>query len=279
MKGEDQILNFDDQTKEVSDLIRNADLIFCLDYNSGGRIGRMEEVMQASHAKKIMIDHHQNPDTAFYNIIFSNPGNSSTSQLIFELIDARNDLNILDSDIGTPLYAGIMMDTGSFRFPSTSAKTHEIIGQLIKAGVKHWLVHKNIHDTNTVDRLKLVSFALLEKLTILGHFSTAYIALDQPELERFNADKGDTEGLVNQILSIKGIKLAVFFKNSDGIIKISFRSKGSIPVNELASTYFDGGGHRNASGGKFQGKINKAVEKFEQILPAFYKAHLSEFES
>lgn len=268
-EGFDKIKTFAQHEAEVVALMQEADLIFCLDYNSPGRIGKMDELLQKATGKKVMIDHHKDPAENFVDLMFSDPACCSTSQLILELMESRADLSKLDARIGTPLYAGIVTDTGSFRFSSVTSKTHYFAALLLEAGVNHASVHERIFDTNTEDKIKLVSYALLEKLTILRPFEAAYISLSQAEQDKFNAIKGDTESLVNQALSVQGVKMAVFFKESDGIIKISFRSTGSIPVNELAKEHFEGGGHLNAAGGKYVGKLAAAIDKFVTILPNF----------
>lgn len=278
MDGFDKIITLEENEEEVKQKMRDAGLIFCLDYNGSGRIGKMEELLLASNANKIMIDHHRDPDENLCELMFSDFNICSTSQMIFELIDACGDVDLIDEKIGTPLYCGIVTDTGSFRFSSTTAKTHEVAAVLITKGVKHWKVHENVFDSGSLDRLRMWSYALLEKLIVLQEFKTAYISITEAEEERFNAIKGDTEGLVNQALGIEGVKMAVFFKESEGLIKLSFRSKDSIPVNELASNHFSGGGHLNASGGKFLGKMDDAIKKFEDVLTRFYEQNKSHFE-
>ena len=153
-----------------------------------------------------------------------------------------------------------------------------IASKLLELGVEHSKVHENIYDTNSLDRVRLVSFAMLEKLVVLEDLEVAYISLTAEEQTRFKANKGDTEGLVNQALGIQGVKMAVFLKESDGIIKMSFRSQGSIPVNEMASKELRGGGHLNASGGKFVGSLDNAIEKLVTILPKFVEEYKSHFE-
>lgn len=278
MPGYENILNLDDHENEVKDHFAKADLVFCLDYNAAGRIGKLESLMEDSQAFKIMIDHHRDPDTNFCDLMFSDITSCSTCQLVYEIIDASSDLNSINETSGAPLYAGIMTDTGSFRFASTLPKTHRIVADLIERGVKNWKIHENIHDTNSLNRIQLVSYGLLEKLVIMEKYQTAYLSLTQKELERFSAEKGDTEGLVNQVLSIKGVKMAIFLKESDGIIKMSFRSKDSIPANELAKNNFSGGGHLNAAGGKFQGSMDNAIDKLVTILPAFVEENKTEFQ-
>lgn len=278
LPGYEQILNLEEHSEDVKKLFQQAELIFCLDYNSSSRIGQMESLMNDSKANKVMIDHHRDPDMDFCNLMFSDITSCSTSQLVYELIESSDDLEMLDERTGTPLYTGIVTDTGSFRFSSTSPKTHRIAASLIEHGVKHWEAHENTFDDNSLDRIKLVSYALLEKLVVNPEFKTAYISLEQKELERFSATKGDTEGLVNQALGVQGVRMAVFLKEDDGIIKISFRSKGSIPVNDLARENFSGGGHLNASGGKFVGNMQDAIKKFVTILPNFVQENKALFE-
>lgn len=271
LDGESAILNYEGHKEEIANAFQEADLIFCLDYNSTGRIGKLDEHLSQSSAKRVMIDHHRDPDLEFCDLIFSDDSKSSTAEMIYELIEAKNDSSKLNEQVGTPLYCGIVTDTGSFRFPSTSPKTLRAAAALAEAGVKHWLVYENIYDNKTEDQIRLSSYAMLEKLVIKKEYATSYIAMTQIEQQRFHAKKGDTEGLVNQALAIKGVRMAVFFKESDGLIKISFRSKGDVPVNDLARDHFEGGGHKNAAGGKFVGKMEDAIRRFESVLPQFWK--------
>lgn len=271
MQDTDTILTLDHDEEVVKDHFKKADLIFCLDYNHPTRIGKMTELLLASSAKKIMIDHHQNPDETFVDILFSDSNNSSTCQLIYEFINDLNKTDLIDHTIGTPMYCGIMTDTGSFRYPSTTARTHTIIADLINKGVNNSKIHENTFDTNSISKLKLNGFAVSEKLTILDNKTVAYIALSKQELEKYNYTKGDTEGLVNTALGIDGIKMAVFFKEDDGYVKISFRAKGDTYVNILASENFSGGGHVYASGGKFDGKLEDAITKFVTVVDNYVK--------
>jgi phosphoesterase RecJ-like protein len=276
--GFEEIVTHQEKNSEVVNYMVEADLIFCLDYNSPGRIGKMDDLLAKSNAKKIMIDHHRDPDPNLVTLMFSDHNICSTAQLIYELIEARADLSKINQDVSQCIYTGLVTDTGSFRFSSTDARTHQIVAALIENGLKHSAIHEQIFDTNTEDRIKLISYSLLEKLVVLREYETAYISLTKKEQERFNATKGDTEGLVNQALSLAGIKVAVFFKESDGIIKISFRSIGKIPVNDLARNNFQGGGHLNAAGGKHVGKMEDALSRFVTILPNFVQENKSTFE-
>lgn len=256
----------------VTEHMRKADLIFCLDYNETSRVGReMQVLLENASAKKIMIDHHLNP-ADFPDIVLSETSVCSTSQLIYDLIDYSGCIELLDIEIGTAIYLGIMTDTGSFRFPSVQVRTHHILAKLIEIGVKHHEVHENVFDTNTLDRLRLRGYACSEKLEILEAIQVAIISLSMEELKRFNHQKGDTEGLVNVALSIQGMRAAVLFTEADGYVKISFRSKGKEnPVNVMAADYFQGGGHANASGGRFDGSLEDAVKLFKEVVSNYLK--------
>lgn len=267
-----EILSLEQNEKLVIEKLQEADLIFCLDYNDTSRVGKeMQPLIDQSIAKKIMIDHHLNPAT-FAEITLSDPTICSTSQIIYDVIEFSDNKDLLNSKIGTALYLGIMTDTGSFRFPSVQVRTHHILASLIEIGVKHYEIHENVFDTNTLDRLRLRGYACSEKLEILPENQVAIISLTKAELKRFNHQKGDTEGLVNVALSIQGMRAAVLFTEADDYVKISFRSKGKEnPINELASNHFSGGGHANASGGRFDGSLEEAILLFKQVVSKYIK--------
>jgi phosphoesterase RecJ-like protein len=264
---------FDEHKIECTELLLNADLVFCLDYNAPNRVGKdMEEVMLKIQAKKVMIDHHPHPAEDFCQLIISDTSACSTCELIFDLIEGSGNLDLLDERIGTPLYLGIMTDTGSFRFPAMKPVVHEILAKLLKAGVVHFKVHENVFDTNTLDRLKLRGFALSEKMEILPGNKIALISLSDEELKRYNYRKGDTEGLVNMALSVQGIQIAAFFAEKDGVVKISFRSKGDYFVNKLSMENFEGGGHQYAAGGISYEGLDHAVNKFKSLVNDYFPA-------
>ncbi len=256
---------------EVEELFQKADLIFCLDYNASDRIGaEMQELLNKATCKKIMIDHHLNPEN-FAFITVSETEVCSTAQLIYELIEQSGNGILLDGKVGTPLYLGILTDTGSFRFPSVQSRTHEVLAKLLAAGVKHHLVHENLNDNNTVGRLRLQGYAMSEKLEILDDYHVAILSMTEEELTKYNYQKGDTDGLVNFALSIKGLKAAFFLSEKEGIIKMSFRSKGSEnPVNVMAAEHFNGGGHANASGGMSELSMNATLEKLRSLVPLYF---------
>jgi phosphoesterase RecJ-like protein len=268
--GAHDIVLFENQRDRTIELLTNADLIFCLDFNSPDRVGKeMEPYLKNSSAKKILIDHHMNP-ADFCDITISETSVCSTSQLVYELIEQSGNKLLLDEKIGTPIYLGIMTDTGSFRYPSTHARTHEILAELIKAGVKNYMIHEKVFDTNTVDRLQLRGFVIAERLELIKDYPVAIMSISEVELNRFHYAKGDTDGLVNVALSIAGIEVAAFFAEKDGMIKISFRSKGEYYVNVLAMEHFEGGGHKYASGGVSSASLSTTVNKFKSLIPEYF---------
>ena len=272
MPGNDDILKHDSQTEACETLIKTADVIFTLDFNAFHRTGNMETVLSESKALKIMIDHHQAPDD-YATYMFSDVSMSSTAEMVYHFIDMLGDTNSIDSNIATCIYVGIMTDTGSFRFPSTTSKTHKIIANLIEKGANNAEIHNNIYDTNSYERLQLLGCAL-SNLKVIPESRTAYITLSQNELNRFNFKKGDTEGVVNYGLSLENIVFAAIFieDKQEGIIKISLRSKGNFSVNEFSRAHFNGGGHTNAAGGRSELPLKDTVEKFISILPSYNKA-------
>lgn len=275
LPGNDTVLQFEAETEKCASLITDADLIFTLDFNDLGRIGQpMGETVGQAEAIKIMIDHHQQPSD-YANIVYSDVEMSSTCEMLYHFINYLGDLHRIDKDIATCIYTGIMTDTGSFRFPSTTGTTHRIAADLIDKGAQHSEIHNNVFDTNSHQRLQLLGCAL-KNLQVLDSYHTAYTFLSQQDLDEHNYKKGDTEGFVNYGLSLDGIVLAVIFIENvqENIIKISFRSKGSFSVNEFAREHFNGGGHTNAAGGRSESSLNEAIEKFISILPA-YKQELA----
>lgn len=270
LPGDDKVLKFESQQEESKTLIDNADLLFTLDFNAFHRAGNdMAEVLGATKATKIMIDHHQQPDD-YATYTYSDVSMSSTCEMVYNFIVMLGDLNKIDATIATCLYTGIMTDTGSFRFPSTTSRTHQIIGNLIDKGANNSDIHNNIYDTNTYSRLQLLGRAM-QNLKVIPELSTAYITLSQAELDEFNFKKGDTEGFVNYGLSLKDIIFAAIFieNKQENIIKISFRSKGNFSVNQFSRAHFNGGGHDNAAGGRSDDSLEATVEKFISILPQY----------
>ena len=269
MPGNEEILIHSNEAQRSIETINDAEVIFTLDFNALDRTGELQPYLENATAKFVMIDHHQQPGD-YAVATYSDVKMSSTAQMVYHFIEALGDLELLSSEISTNLYTGIMTDTGSFRYPATSAKTHSVIAHLIETGAHNSEIHQNIYDTNTEDRLKLLGEAL-KNLNILADYRTAYISLTQKQLDDNNFKKGDTEGFVNYALSVKGIVFAVIFieNKQENIVKISFRSKGKFSVNEFARKYYSGGGHDNAAGGRSEKSLSATITEFISILPSY----------
>lgn len=272
MPDENTVLKYENEKEHCDELITNSDIIFTLDFNDLSRTGGMENALRESKSIKIMIDHHQQPkDYAAY--MYSDVSMSSTSEMAYHFIDKLNDLGKIDVNIATCLYTGIMTDTGSFKFASTTSTTHRVIANLIEKGANNAEIHNEIYDTNSYERMQLLGCAL-NNLKVIPEARTAYITLSQDELNKFNFKKGDTEGFVNYALSLENIIVAAIFIEDykENMIKISLRSKGDFSVNELSRLHFNGGGHTNAAGGRSDLSLKETVDKFISILPSYYKA-------
>lgn len=266
----DDILVFEEQPEAVKQKIQDTDLLICLDYNHFSRVGEgMQQVLESYTGTIILIDHHLHP-APITELMLSNTDVCSTCQLVYEMIRQSDKANLLDAHIATPLYLGIVTDTGSFRFPSVEPRTHQIVAEMLELGVIHYKVHENTFDNNTVDKLKLRGYATSEKLEIIHNNRIALIALSQEELNRFNYQKGDTEGLVNVALSIDGVKAAVLLTEQNEQIRMSFRGKDEYEVNIIAAEQFGGGGHKYAAGGVSTCSLAATIEKLKQEIPTYF---------
>ncbi|NND77920.1 MAG: bifunctional oligoribonuclease/PAP phosphatase NrnA [Flavobacteriales bacterium] len=264
---EGNILDHSENTVGAEDAIRSADLLFCLDHNDLKRVGNVREVVDKAIVTKILIDHHPYPSNEF-DIMFSSTSYGSTAEMVFHFLDDLDSLHLINEEGATALMTGIITDTGSFKY-GTSAITFSVASQLVGKGAKSEDIQKAIFDQNTISRLRLNGYALSEKLEILEDINAAIISLNGDELERFNFQKGDTEGLVNQALSIKGIKMAVFVQDRNGETRLSFRSQDDIEVNKIATENFNGGGHDRAAGGISELSVEETVSKLKEILPNY----------
>jgi bifunctional oligoribonuclease and PAP phosphatase NrnA len=270
MAGEKDVLDYGNyqQKAEADRKIAEAEVIFCLDFNSLSRIHSMEPAVKASKSVKVMIDHHLNPDS-FASIMFSEPKAAATAQLIYRIIVELGGKDLIDKDIASALYAGIMTDTGSFKYDSTSPEVYRIAADIKELGVDTTRIHRLVFDNTTYDRLRLLGYVLSQKMKLVPEYHTAYITLTKEELKQFNSQTGDTEGLVNYALSIEGVVMAALIIDRTEMIKLSFRSINEFPVNELASSHFEGGGHRNAAGGKASLSLEEVEKKFLSLLPLY----------
>lgn len=273
LPGNAAVLNFERENSQSKKALSEATLIFTLDFNHLSRTGQMEAPLSASNAVFIMIDHHQQPDT-YAKVTFSDTRMSSTCEMVYDFIDALGGTSKISPEIASCLYTGIMTDTGSFKYPSTTSKTHRIVANLMDSGASHTTIHQKVFDNNSPTRLHLLG-TTLNNLKILKDYATAYTTLSQRELDRYGYKKGDTEGFVNYGLTLEGVKFAVIFieNEEEGIIKISFRSVGDFSVNEFARKHFNGGGHTNAAGGRSEQSLQETTTRFENILTD-YKTQL-----
>ncbi|MCB0494931.1 MAG: bifunctional oligoribonuclease/PAP phosphatase NrnA [Cyclobacteriaceae bacterium] len=274
MKGNEEVKIFDKEKEVCEKLLQEAEIIFSIDYSSLKRVGDIQPLIEKSEATKVIIDHHIEPEEYADFMKWSTKA-GATAELVFDLLGEMGWDNMLDQDMGECLYAGIMTDTGGFKHPNTTQHIHEIVAKLIGIGVDASRVSKWVYDSNSVNRIKLLGFALSKRLNVLSEYKVAYIYLSKKDLANHNAQKGDTEGLVNYALSIKGIVMAALFTEKEDMVKMSFRSIGSFSVNDFARKNFDGGGHMNAAGGICKEmSLKEVVKKFEQLLPQ-YKTELN----
>jgi phosphoesterase RecJ-like protein len=235
----------------------------------------LEPIIRDSKALKILIDHHQQPDNPSFAYGISDVKMSSTCEMIYDFIVQSGHSNLINIDIATCLYTGLMTDTGSFRFPSTTASVHKIVAHLKELGLQHAKIHENIYDNSTEGRLKFMGNAFLNRMTVLPEFKTAVMAIPKSDIYKFELKTGDTEGLVNYLLSIEGIKFAAILIDREEERKWSFRSKGNFDVNIFARTHFEGGGHANAAGGRSSKSLDETFNDFKNIIEN-YKSQLTQ---
>ncbi|MGC1391423.1 MAG: DHH family phosphoesterase [Bacteroidales bacterium] len=265
MDGMDQINIFIQDRKKCKMLIERADLIVMLDFNQSNRLGESENLVAASHAKKVIIDHHLDPGD-FADIIISDPSKCSTSELVHELICEIDGAKFMNRSYAEALYVGIITDTGNFEHGSYSSRTFRIVADLLDSGIIKEKIINLIYNNFSSDRIRLQGFALNRRMVVIPELKTAYIYLSRNDLKEYNHVKGDTEGFVNMPLSIRGIHFSALFIEKDNFIKLSFRSKGQFPSNEFASLYFSGGGHLNASGGEYPDTLENTITYFLKVL-------------
>lgn len=277
MPGVKAVIDYEKDTTNANAVIAQADWIFCLDFNTMSRTKKMESVLLASSATKILIDHHQQPQTTVFNYGISDTTKSSTAEMVYDFIYNSGFESKINDAISQCLYAGVMTDTGSFRFPSTSSDVHKMVADLIARGLQHSKIHENLFDNFSENRLRFIGNTLLNRMQVFYEYNTALISITQADLIKYDIKTGDTEGLVNYPLSIEGIKMAAIIIDRGEERKCSFRSKGSFDVNTFARNHFDGGGHYNAAGGQSKEALEMVVEKFIAAMKE-HKAELSSYQ-
>jgi phosphoesterase RecJ-like protein len=271
MKGEEFVINYEDDNQEKSNaLVEEADIIFCLDFNNLYRINSLGDKVCEATAVKVLIDHHLEPED-FADYEFWSTTAAATAELVYELIVALNDRELIDKEMAECLYAGIMTDTGQFKHPNTTKNVHLVTADLIQLGADIAKVGRLIYDNNSLDRLKFTGYALSRKLKVLKRYRTAYFSISAEDLKKYNSKTGDTEGLVNYALSLKDVVFSALIIERPETIRISLRSKGEFSVNDFAKDHFEGGGHPNAAGGKSDLGLEETVKKFEKIVKLYAK--------
>jgi phosphoesterase RecJ-like protein len=266
MPGCKEVMDYEKNSATANQLINAADWIFCLDFNTLGRTKNMEQVLMTSPAQKILIDHHQEPQVAVFAYGVSDTGKSSTAEMVYDFIVDSGHPDLINSEVAECIYTGVMTDSGSFRFPSTSANVHKLVAFLKDKGLEHSKVHEAIYDNFSENRLRFIGNVLLNRMEIFYEYNTALITIPAADLLKYDVKTGDTEGLVNYPLSIEGIKLAAIIIDRGEERKCSFRSKGDFDVNTFGRTYFGGGGHFNAAGGQTTLPLEQAAAHFVEAM-------------
>ena len=269
MPGCESVLDYEKETAKSDALIAEADWIFCLDFNTLVRTKKMEQSLASSKARRVLIDHHQQPQVEMFVYGVSDTSKSSTAEMVYDFIISSGRADLIEQNIASCLYAGVMTDTGSFRFPSTSADVHRMVAVLKEKGLQHSIIHEHLFDNFSESRLRFIGNTLLNRMQVFYEYNTALIAIPQSDLIKYEIKTGDTEGLVNYPLSIEGIKFAAIIIDRGEERKCSFRSKGDFDVNTFARNHFDGGGHFNAAGGQSRDTLENVVSKFIKTLPEY----------
>ena len=266
MEGVKEVYDYELEKHEADKVLDEADWLFCLDHNHFSRAKHMAPKLFSLQCTKILIDHHREPDEASFHYGVSNTGKSSTCEMVYDFIVNSGHRDKINSFISECLYAGMVADTGSFRFASTTAHVHYAVAALKEEGLNHTKVHEELYDNFLENRLRFLGHVLSNRLEINYELNTALIYISKMELLKYEIKTGDTEGLVNYPLSIQGIKLVGCVIDRDEERKWSFRSKGDFDCNAFARKYFNGGGHFNASGGNDQASLQETIQKFKKAI-------------
>jgi phosphoesterase RecJ-like protein len=273
MPGIEKVIDFEKNRERSVGIVHKSDLIFCLDFNILHRTKHMEHLLTNAKGKRILIDHHQQPQEAAFAYGVSNVYKSSTCEMVYDFITESGHTDLINVDVAACLYTGLMTDTGSFRFPSTTASVHRIIAHFKELGLNHSIIHENIYDNFLESRLRFLGHALLNRMEVLYEYNTALMYISKEDILKYEIKTGDTEGLVNYLLSVKGMKMGALVTDRDEERRWSFRSKGDFDVNTFARNHFEGGGHKNAAGGRASDSLEITVNKFKEILKT-YEAQL-----
>lgn len=268
MPGAEDFLVFEKQSDACKEAIAEAECIMMLDFNNLSRSGILHNEIGKTRCPRVLIDHHRDPDESQFYCVYSNTCVSSASEIVTEIILHYGKAYLTES-ISTNLLVGIMTDTGSFAHSIYHPRTFELVSMLVEKSMPYTMIHELVYDTMSENRLRLLGFSINNRMEVLDEFSTAIIALNKSDLERFNYQVGDTEGVVNFPLSMKKIRMAVLVTERQDQIRLSFRSKGNFSVHELANKHFKGGGHTNAAGGTLTCSFEEAVAQLKSVLPEY----------
>jgi phosphoesterase RecJ-like protein len=271
MPGNGEVIIYTDNIQQSAELVADAELIFCLDFNTLSRINELGELVRASNAVKVMIDHHLEPED-FDDYRHWDINACASAQLVYDfIVNQLNNKQLINKDVATCLYTGIMTDSASFKLPNTTSDVHRIAADLMDLGAVNWRINDLVYNNMSESRLRFIGHCLSNKLEVLQEFNTTLITVNHEELEKYKVETGDTEGIVNYGLSLEGTRLTAFIVERRDKIKLSLRSKGEFPANEICKKYFNGGGHRNAAGGESTDSLEEVVNKFKLILPEYKK--------
>ena len=270
LPGNDKVVVYKRNSGTVLNAIKDADAIFTLDFNDPDRTEGLEKYLHEAAGKKVLMDHHPEP-IKFADIVISNIQYSSTAELVYHVIESLGDSNLIDKTIAECIYTGIMTDTGSFNYNSSNPYVYYVVSKLIGLGISKDKIHWNIYDNYSADRMRLLGYCLYKKMEVFPEYHTAIISITKKDSRDFSFTPGDSEGFVNFPLSIKGIRFTAIFMEKDKDVKISFRSKGEFATNKFAEKYFNGGGHKNASGGSSKDSFEETLKKFRELLPKYEK--------
>lgn len=272
MPGVKRVKVYTEAAAEVNEAAARADIVCCIDFNTIGRLEGLSAVIEANtKARKLLIDHHLAPPEDYYDLSFSYPEASSTSYIVFKLISRIAGSGAIDRDTGTVLYVGMMTDTGNFSFSFLTPDLYRTVATLVEKGIDIPDINHKIYNSYTESRVRLLGYALGPKMEVIENGQAAYISLKESELRRFNFRQGDSEGFVNYPLSIKTVKMSAMLLQNSRFIRVSLRSRGDVDVNAFARRYFDGGGHKNAAGGKSMLSMEQTIERFRSAVKEFFK--------
>lgn len=256
---------------EATGIIRQADLICCLDFNALNRLQEMQGAVQQAKARRIIIDHHLDPDKNAAELVISHPDKSSTSELVFRIIHQLGGMEAMTKTEATALYTGMMTDTGGFTYNSNDPEIYAIISLLLTKGIDKDKIYRNVFNVYSTDRIKLIGYVLYEKLRFNANKRASIFTITREEMKRFNFMRGDAEGLVNMPLQVKGMRLSISLREDTerDVVRVSLRSVDDFPCNRMAEEFFNGGGHLNASGGELPFPLDEAVRTAERAIKAY----------